>query len=505
MSVDQGREAAKRAFLLSILIPTRNRGYEINYLLNVLSHYLEGHENEVEIVISDNSDNLTSIDSSYANLRIIRSTQRFHTAEENLLWAFPQLQGEFTWALGDDDLLIDGALPKLLNYCRSGKYDGMTWNSRNTTTTSEVGSWSKVICYSKTLPMRYSDFLLKMGFWSVPAGISLTVFRTSLISKDLIKNVEAVGSPIYSHVSLYALAFKNANFAFINEDLVYYRTNSHDVKQDGKHWLNYANNSENFYRYPWTLGFLRHLKLLESQDAISPNYLANALDISHFNVRFLLLEMVIDLFLEQVIADVLGDSKRRMCQEEVTEIISELSRHDIVHQDLWKTIENFYKEIWNRKERSIFGKSKVAASLHVARFRLRDEQSIFPFERYYEGLTGGQLVFHTPLGSISIRPGDYLETDFKIKDVLQILLQGIELPPDIEKRENPLPIEPKRSIERAHKLRNEIMKANLSSNIRHKVTKRLIIYFLLPQGSRMNIKKLYKYLFSNYIFRRIRG
>jgi hypothetical protein len=417
------------------------------------------------------------------------------------MWSIPQALGEFTWMLGDDDLPIAEAVSDLIAYCSTGEIDVMAWNMRNTSPTSEVTSWSKILSYRDVLPMKYSEFLLRMGFWSVPAGISLTVFRTSLITDQIIGDIQLIGSPIYSHVSVFALAFRDASFAFINRDLVYYRTNAHDVKQDGKHWHEYAKNTGNFYRYPWTLGFLRQIKYLEMQNAIPSNYLQKALDITHFNVRFMLLDSVIDLFLEQVISDINGDSKQKISDSEMIEILQELSIRDFVHADLWKTIQVLHI----KKSKNLLIRSHDAARLHVARFRLRDEQSMFPFERFFTGISKGNLNFSTPLGIIAIKPGECMSNNLEMKDVLHSLLLGIELPPEFGSKPSTVSVQEREMLENSVSLGNEVMKASVYSRIQRRVTYRLVIFYLLPKTVRTLVKKNYRKFFKSSISKRIRG
>ena len=118
-------------FLLSILIPTKNRPNQIKSIISILAHYIQALnvENEVEIVISNNSDHpLEGLNLKY--LRILESNLKFDTAEENLFSLLKEAQGQYVWPLGDDEIPIKDSFQKLLELCRKQTYEAMVWNSR---------------------------------------------------------------------------------------------------------------------------------------------------------------------------------------------------------------------------------------------------------------------------------------------------------------------------------------------------------------------------------------
>lgn len=196
--------------LLSIVIPTRNRNMELCATLNNIIHIIGGSTG-VEIIVSDNSDLPVTNLPKYPQLKVIRPEIPLDTAEENLFYALEVASGEYIWPLGDDDIVRSSALRQLLAECEIGRFDAMVWNTRNVSSEYETVGWSRVRCNSSILQISYRQFLERMGYWSIPAGISLTVFKRKLINGRDLQLIKELKSKIYSHVTLYALAFKDSN------------------------------------------------------------------------------------------------------------------------------------------------------------------------------------------------------------------------------------------------------------------------------------------------------
>ncbi len=126
----QRTETAKP--LLTIAIPTYNRAWCLRELLPVLIDQVK-REPRIELIISDNAspDDTPSVVRDLANrglpVRYIRNAQNIG-ADANFLQCFEQARGKYVWLFSDDDLIIPGALKKILNYCESAEYD-LVWVS----------------------------------------------------------------------------------------------------------------------------------------------------------------------------------------------------------------------------------------------------------------------------------------------------------------------------------------------------------------------------------------
>lgn len=113
---------AQQQTLLSICIPTYNRvGYISELLPVVLAQVGSG---EVELVVSNNA----STDGTADYLRSIDDPRlRWWTNDENIggdrnfLKCVEEAKGEYVWLFGDDDLLPEGSVTRVLDFLRRNK------------------------------------------------------------------------------------------------------------------------------------------------------------------------------------------------------------------------------------------------------------------------------------------------------------------------------------------------------------------------------------------------
>ncbi len=119
--------------LLSIAIPTFNRGKYLAESLRALAPQLAG-ELRVELIISDNSssDDTQTVVGSFLreglSCRYIRNESNIG-ADANFLQCFREARGKYVWLLGDDDILVPGGLAKILPLLETGNYSLVYLNS----------------------------------------------------------------------------------------------------------------------------------------------------------------------------------------------------------------------------------------------------------------------------------------------------------------------------------------------------------------------------------------
>src|SRR6185436_21130825 len=114
--------------LLTIAIPTWNRAaYLAQNLAQLRSEMEEIAPGTVEIVVSDNcspdhtGDVVQTELRQGAPIRYVRNPENLGWAK-NFAQAFELASGKYTLLLGDDDLLVDGALKLLLARLRESDY-----------------------------------------------------------------------------------------------------------------------------------------------------------------------------------------------------------------------------------------------------------------------------------------------------------------------------------------------------------------------------------------------
>lgn len=407
--------------LLTILIPTRNRPIEIHAMASNLIYMLRGNST-VEILISDNSDYPIKNNYTGNNIRIVRPKDVLDTAEENLFFGLSQAQGTYIWPLGDDDIVLKHGLEKLLDECKRSRFAAFTMNTRNVSSGYQTMGWSRVVCFAEELEISYGEFLERMGFWSIPAGISLTVFKKELISEKYLSIIKGLKSKIYSHVTFFALIFKDEKFAFINTDLVEYRTNTYDVNHSStNHWTNYSSKLNYHDRFFWLNGFIEHLELLEKNDAISSNYIARSLDIGHFNHRIPLLEHMLTMLIDQTILDLEGESIIQMSNSEVLEVLDYFVKKA-------PELTGFYQLIRSNVTSNDSTNEKLK-ELTKLKDNWSNERQSYPFRRYYYGRVYGFFIYDTPLGWLALSQSPYQRyNEIPMVKNLQEMLMGIDFP-----------------------------------------------------------------------------
>ena len=113
--------------LLSIAIPTYNRASYLDTCLACIFGQLKGFEEEVEVYISDNCspDETGAVVAKYQErgCRLTHSRNRENIGSTaNFIKCFTAAAGKYVLLLSDDDILVDGALAKIMAALRGGNY-----------------------------------------------------------------------------------------------------------------------------------------------------------------------------------------------------------------------------------------------------------------------------------------------------------------------------------------------------------------------------------------------
>jgi glycosyltransferase involved in cell wall biosynthesis len=113
--------------LLTIAIPTYNRSGFLGQLLDSLVEQVRS-EPRVEVLVSDNAstDGTASLIDERQRLglrlRYLRNAENIGP-DANFLQCFESASGKYVWIIGDDDLLLPGAVEHVLEYLCRDEYD----------------------------------------------------------------------------------------------------------------------------------------------------------------------------------------------------------------------------------------------------------------------------------------------------------------------------------------------------------------------------------------------
>lgn len=111
--------------LLTIAIPSFNRCRELSLLLGQIRNQFDEYRKELEVIVSDNcsSDETSVVVSSFIEdglpIRYFRNEINVGSGA-NVVRCFELAVGRYVLIVGDDDLLLDGALSRIMSVLKEG-------------------------------------------------------------------------------------------------------------------------------------------------------------------------------------------------------------------------------------------------------------------------------------------------------------------------------------------------------------------------------------------------
>ena len=126
--------ASAPSYLFTIAVPTYNRASYLDICLHNICSQLKTHESEVELLISDNCSPDATEEVVHKYLSLGHPLTYLKNAENigpdrNFEQCYRKAKGKYVLMTGDDDVLLDGALDKLLPILRGGDYGVVFLNS----------------------------------------------------------------------------------------------------------------------------------------------------------------------------------------------------------------------------------------------------------------------------------------------------------------------------------------------------------------------------------------
>ena len=113
--------------LLTIAIPTYNRANYLSLCLSQIKKQIVGNEEIVDILISDNcsTDNTKGVIEAFLDnglpARVLRNNENIGS-DRNFIQCFQSASGKYMLLMGDDDVLLDRGLERILNALKEDEY-----------------------------------------------------------------------------------------------------------------------------------------------------------------------------------------------------------------------------------------------------------------------------------------------------------------------------------------------------------------------------------------------
>ncbi len=211
--------------ILSITIPTWNRAAYLRLNLDQLATQIEENSQSIEILISDNCSMdetqavVTEFQQKGLPIRSLRNTENIGS-DCNIAQCFNEAAGRYVMILGDDDLLVDGALSLLVALLEKDRYGVVS-----------LGAYGYDNDFREEYPggaFRLSKFADVADF-VVELGIFSNLISTNIISKEMLTGVDArqfCGSNLVQTQLVYRAALRAGLNACVKQHLVAYKRNN---------------------------------------------------------------------------------------------------------------------------------------------------------------------------------------------------------------------------------------------------------------------------------------
>jgi hypothetical protein len=393
----------------------------------------------IEIIIAENGENsvLTELISRFSSTLPI--THYFPgvyllTSEENVFRAWDQCKGKFTWILGDDDPVNFPVLSNLLEILEEGRHNVIKFNSNFIGAGGEKYRYQATPAYGESHTLNFNEFIRRVGMWHTAAGYSTWVFRTNLFdSKSANAWISKFQNPIYSHVTYFISKLHDKELLFVNQNLVNYRISGYVYGDDG--WARYAKLTNKQYFFPWTLGFVRQLRALNESGALPLDIVREMIGDHVFSQRFLELDSMISLSIQQCI---LGLEKQRERftlyeWEELASFFRQILPEDI---EIWGALHSAVVTSWSgtwrqkKKKKSVITRmlsnraNNLVSNPFGRNFKMTSGMyDIYSFSDYFIGIKSTEVF---SLGDICVIDFEKIPNNHVIRKSLATLIDELQ-------------------------------------------------------------------------------
>lgn len=194
--------------VLTIAIPTYNRCEKLKELIYCIEK--QTCSDAIEVLVSDNCSSdgtyemMKVIEKDFDNLTYYRN-QTNVGADRNFLLCYEHAKGNYVWLVGDDDLVMDGAIESIVEQLESNP-DGLFLNSSVLLKRKPVITTKKIGCYGQLSFENLDEFVAAIGINLT--FVSSMILRTNNVRdcRDKERYIDTLF--IQSHVALMSMPFK---------------------------------------------------------------------------------------------------------------------------------------------------------------------------------------------------------------------------------------------------------------------------------------------------------
>jgi abequosyltransferase len=218
--------------ILTIAIPTYNRATYLHLCLEQFCSQISKNNEFIELIVSNNcsTDDTENVVQQFVNrYSFIRYNKQSENkgADANFVWCFNDATGKYVWIFGDDDVLLDNKLNKILNILKSVNPDilyvkGYGYRGENYL---EENPTQKPIL-SKSMIQHFKTglrFIKKVHYYVTFASGSIV--NKNIIPKDY-NSADFIGTNLVQTSWIFETLISGKKFTVLNENIMAIKTNN---------------------------------------------------------------------------------------------------------------------------------------------------------------------------------------------------------------------------------------------------------------------------------------
>ncbi len=256
---------------------------------------------KVQVIVVDNFslDNTRDVVAEFAyrgDVVYRKHKQPADTAEESLLNGLEFAETDYIWSLGDDDVVPEDAVRRVMQIVSMSSCDFILLNM-----VAKVGEKHYTYFRAPYPTITYAqgiDLFRDFGLISATTTISCLCFRKSRLLTEEWHNLRKISS-IYSHSVAFFLSFRNCPCAFLETPCVIYTLNT--IAEELQRFAIVAKSSGEMSFHAYTVGLIGLINTAAALAGISVADLADFEEIELSKTSFRVFNTTVALFIARMV------------------------------------------------------------------------------------------------------------------------------------------------------------------------------------------------------------